>query len=170
MGSVIKLRLLRLKDDFWVYLLMMIMAFGLTVVFGVSFDEYRPTVLIIDENNSSYSKELSEELNQNEVFRFQESDRESAITMVEEGKVLAAILIGDHFESDIKEGDSISLGVMKLKQDILLLTLNEQLSAAVQKMAGGARISEITADYILSKSPEADRQEVKESAYGSVMD
>lgn len=170
MGSIIKLRLLRLRDDFWVYLLMMVMAFGLTVVFGVSFNEYRPTVLIIDENNSSYSRELSEELRQNDVFRFQNSDREQAITKVEEGKVLAAVLIEDQFGSDITGGNSASLGILKLKQDTLLLTLNEQLSAAVLKMAGGVRISDITADYIVSIQPGTDRQVIKAEAYSSVMD
>ena len=170
MGSVIKLRLLRLRDDFWAYLLMTVMAFGLTVVFGVSFNEYAPTVLIVDENNSSYSKVLSEELRESNVFHFQNSDRKQATTKVEEGEVLAAILIEDHFESDIKEGNSVSLGIMKLKQDTLLLTLNEQLSSAVLKISDGVRISDITADYIVSIKPGADRQVIKAKAYSSIMD
>jgi len=37
-------------------------------------------------------------------------------------------------------------------------------------MAGGVKISDITADYILSKQPAVDRQTVKASVYQSVME
>ncbi|HYE69144.1 MAG TPA: ABC transporter permease [Anaerovoracaceae bacterium] len=170
MLGIIKLRLLRLRDDFWVYVIMMIMAFGLTVVFGVSFDDYRPTVLIIDENNSSYSENLTNELSRNNAFAFVEVNRIDAITQVSEGKALAAVLIEDDFEAAVKSGNSVPLGVMKLKDDTLLLTLEQQLSSVASKMAGGVRIAEITADYIAIQQPMADRESVKETAYRSVME
>lgn len=170
MLGIIKLRLLRLRDDFWVYILMMAMAFGLTVIFGVSFNDYRPEVLIVDESGSSYSENLTRELDGNEAFAFRKTDREAAVTRVREGKALAAVLIGSGFESAVKSGDSIPLGVMKLKDDTLILTLKQQLAAAASKMTGAVRISEITADYIISKQPSADRESVKDSAYRSVMD
>lgn len=170
MWSVIKLRLLRLRDDILVYVLLIAMAFGLTVVFGVSFDDYKPTVLLIDENKSSYSKELTEELSRSDVFRFLESDRENAITEVKEGKVLAAILIEDRFESGIKKGDSVPVGILNLKEDTLLLTLNEQISSAVSKMAGGVKISDITAEFIQARQPQIDPSAIKETAYRSTME
>jgi len=170
MGSVIKLRLLRLKDDFLVYLLMMAMAFGLTVVFGVAFQEYRPTVLVIDENNSRYSQELYKNLSRNEMFRFEETDREHGTVLVEEGKAMAAVLIKSDFDHEIRSGDSISLGIMKLKDDTLILTLNELLSSTVEKMSGGIRVSEITADYIHSAKPGADRESTAKLAYLSYLD
>ncbi len=170
MLGIIKLRLLRLRDDFWVYVIMMLMAFGLTVIFGVSFNDYRPEVLIVDESGSSYSENLTRELSGNEAFEFRKTDREAAVTQVREGKALAAVLIGRGFDSAVKSGDSIPLGVMKLKDDTLILTLKQQLTAAASKMTGAVRISEITADYILSKQPTANRESVKDSAYRSVMD
>jgi len=170
MLGVIKLRLLRLRDDFWVYVLMMLMAFGLTVIFGMSFDQYRPAVLIVDENRSSYSAELKEELSRSGAFAFIEADRTDAITQVREGKALAAVLIRDGFDSAVRAGDSVPLGIMKLKEDTLLLTLEQQLSAAVSKMAGGVRIAEITADYVVSMQTAADRSAVQAAAYRSVME
>jgi ABC-2 type transport system permease protein len=50
MLSVLKLRLLRLRDEFWVYVIMMAMSFGFTMVFGYSFNDYKPYVLIVDED------------------------------------------------------------------------------------------------------------------------
>jgi len=149
---------------------MMLMAFGLTVIFGMSFDQYRPAVLIVDENRSSYSAELKEELSRSGAFAFIEADRTDAITQVREGKALAAVLIRDGFDSAVRAGDSVPLGIMKLKEDTLLLTLEQQLSAAVSKMAGGVRIAEITADYVVSMQTAADRSAVQAAAYRSVME
>ncbi|MDD3168254.1 MAG: ABC transporter permease [Eubacteriales bacterium] len=158
MVSIIKLRLLRLREDYWIYLIMMLMAFGLTVIFGVSFHDYKPAVLIVDENRSSYSENLVTELSYNNTFEFSESSRSDAIVQVREGKVLAAIVIGDGFE------------IMKLKDDILLLTLKQLLTSTASKMTGGARIADITAEYIVSKQPAADREAVRDAAYRNVME
>jgi ABC-2 type transport system permease protein len=124
----------------------------------------------VDENGGSYSENFIRELSRNEAFAFTETGREEAVTKVREGKALAAVLIGDGFGSAVKAGDSVPLGVMKLKDDTLILTLKQQLAAAASKMTGAVRISEITAGYIVSKQPEASRESVKDSAYRSVMD
>jgi ABC-2 type transport system permease protein len=168
--SVIKLRLLRLRDDFWVYLLMMAMAFGLTVVFGVSFHDNKTAVLIVDDNKSSYSKELKEQLAMDEVFRFLTADRSTAVTDVQEGKAIAAVTIGDDFDAAVEKGGAVPLSMMKQKEDTILLTLNERLTGTVSRMAGGIRISDITADYIHSRLPQTDRQVIKEAAFDSVME
>lgn len=170
MLGIIKLRLLRLRDDFWVYVIMMLMAFGLTVIFGVSFNDYRPEVIIVDESRSSYSEKLTGELSGNEAFAFTEAGREDAVTRVREGKALAAVLIGNGFESAVKEGDSVPLGVMKLKDDTLILTLKQQLTASASKITGAVRISEITAGYIASKQPAVSLESVKDVAYRNVME
>ncbi len=170
MLSIIKLRVLRLREDYWIYLIMMIMAFGLTVIFGVSFDDYKPTVLIVDENKSSYSKNLTSELGRNEAFEFVESSWEDAVEQVREGKVLAAVLIEEGFETSVKAGDSVPLGMMRLKEDTLLLTLKQLLTTSASKMTGGVRIAEITADYIVANHPTADRDTVRDTAYHSVIE
>ncbi len=168
MGSILKLRLLRLKDDIWIYVLMMVMAFGLTIVFGISFDEYRPTVLIVDESRSAYSQEMKSDLEGNSVFHFTETDLNQAVEQVKEGKAMAAVVIGARFDAQISKGDSVNLEIIRLKEDILLLSLREQLTGIVSKMAGAARISDITEDYIAAAVPGVDRETVKQSAYQGV--
>lgn len=170
MLSIIKLRVLRLREDYWIYIIMMIMAFGLTVIFGVSFQDFKPTVLIVDENRSSYSENLTSELGRNEAFEFIESSREAAVEQVREGKVLAAVLIEEGFETSVKAGDSVPLGMMRLKEDTLLLTLKQLLTTTASKMTGGVRIAEITADYIVANQPIADRDTVRDTAYRGVME
>lgn len=170
MRGIVKLRLLRLRDEFWIYVVLMLMAFGLTAIFGISFNDYKPSVLIVDESRSAYSQILKEEWKENQTFLFEETDRSDAITQVREGKVLAAVLIGESFEASVKNGDSVSLGIMKLKDDTLLLTLEQQLSSVASKMTGGVRISEITADYIRSMQPAADRDAIQDGAFRGVLD
>ncbi len=170
MMAVIKLRLLRLKDDFWIYLVLMLMSFGLTVIFGFSFDHFKAEVLIVDESKSVYSENLMEELTENEAFSFTAVDRAEAEVLVREGKAIAAVILGEGFETAVQSEKQIPLGMLMLKDDTLLLALEQQLTSSVSNMAGGVRISEITADYILSQNPEKDRSSIKEDAYRSVME
>ena len=169
MLSIIKLRLLGLRDDFAVIVLMTVMALGFTAIFGISFDHFRPTVLVVDEDKSGYSEALINELKDDKGLNFEAMDMKDAAAKVEEGKAIAALVIPKGFDEGIKSGDSASLGVLKIKDDILIFTMQEVVSGIVLKMAGGERIADITADFIHTLKPEAG-QAVKVSAYQSVME
>lgn len=170
MLSVIKLRVLRLRDDIAVFVLMTAMALGLTAIFGASFDNYKPVVLIVDEDRSAYSELLVKELEDNKGFSFAAAEIEEAAGQVEEGKALAALVIGRGFGEAVRGGERISLGVMKIKDDTLILTLQKLASGITQKLAGGVRIADITADFIQAGKPGADVQSVKTAAYRKVME
>lgn len=170
MLSVIKLRVLRLRDDITVFVLMTAMALGLTAIFGASFDNYKPVVLIVDEDRSAYSELLVKELEDNKGFSFAAAELEEAAGQVEEGKALAALVIGKGFGEAVRGGERISLGVMKIKDDTLILTLQKLASGITQKLAGGVRIADITADFIQAGKPGADVQSVKTAAYRKVME
>jgi ABC-2 type transport system permease protein len=170
MFSIIRLRLLRLREDVGVFILMTVMAFGLTAIFGASFDGYRPTVLIVDEDKSGYSETFINELKSNNNLNFMDSDMKNAVSEVEEGKVLAALVIREDFDEDIKSGEKVSLGVIKVKDDTMILTLQKLVSGIALKMTGGVRIADITADFIYAEKPGINKQEVRDSAYRSVME
>jgi len=123
MLSIVKLRLLSLRDNYMVFLVMTAMALGFTAVFGISFNTYRPSVIIVDEDNTPYSAEFIEELKQNQIFKFVDSDKENAIAGVEEGKILAALIIDEGFHDDIEQGNEIKIGQIKIKDDKYLLAL-----------------------------------------------
>lgn len=170
MLSVIKLRLLRLRDDVMVFALMTAMALGFTAIFGASFDSYKPAVLIVDEDNSYYSEYLINELRQNKGFSFEDSDLKAASEEIEEGNAVMALLIKRGFHENIESGKDVSLGIIKVKDDMVILTIQELVSSITLKMAGSIRISNVTADFIKSVKPEADIQEIKASAYNNVID
>ena len=170
MLSVIKLRLLRLKDEYIIFIVMTAMALGFTSIFGVSFDTYKPTIYIIDEDNSYYSEALISELNTYKDFKFEEVDTKVAEKDIEEGNVSVGLLINKGFQKSVEEGLNISIGIMKVKDDTFILTLQEMVSSITMKMTGGERIADLTANFIQSAKLDMDFEKVKLSAYESVMD
>ncbi len=170
MLSIIRLRLLRLREDIGVFALMTIMAFGLTAIFGASLNGFRPTVLIVNEDKGGYSEVFVNELKNNNGFRFVDSDMKGAAEEVEQGNVLTALVIQKGFEEDIRNGHEVSIGIIKVKDDTLILTLQKLASGIAAKMAGGVRIADITAAFIHREKPAADVEEVKASAYKNVME
>ncbi|MDD2494736.1 MAG: ABC transporter permease [Tissierellia bacterium] len=170
MISIIKLRMLRLKDDILVFVLMTVMALGFTAIFGASFNSYRPTVLIVDNDNSSYSEILMNELKENNNYNFINSDMDEAVKEVEDGNVLIALIINEGFKESVESGGSISIGMMKLRDDTMILTLQEIVSGITLKMAGGIRIADITADFIKLQSPNINKEDIKVFAYDNVME
>ena len=169
MLSIIKLRLRRLKDDTIVFVLMTAMALGLTAVFGMSFNTYKPEVLIVDEDKSSYSQMLVDELKINNAFDFVVTDISDASVQVEEGKVSIAIIVYQGFEGSVKKGSEVSLGFMKIKDDTMTLTLQQTVTSIVSKMAGAVKVADLTAEFIGTKS-NIDEEAARLSAYSNVMD
>jgi ABC-2 type transport system permease protein len=127
-------------------------------------------VIIVDEDNSSYSETFINDLKINKGFSFTDSDMKSAVEEVEKGNVLAALVIYKDFYKDIEGGESVSLGIMKVKDDTLILTLQKLASSTARKMAGGARIAVITSDFIQQNKPEVDGKTATSAAYRNVMD
>ncbi len=170
MLSIIKLRLLRLKDDVSVLILMTVMAFGLTAIFGASFNQYRPKVLIVDEDKSSYSENLIDEIKRNNAFDFVDSDINNAQVEIEEGKAAVALLINKGFNDNLENGKNVDLGIMKIKDDTMVFALREMLTSIIMKMSVGIHISDISYELVYSERPEINKEEVKFNAYKNVME
>ena len=169
MLSIVKLRLLRLRDEYLVFVIMTAMALGLTFIFGFSFNSYRPSVIIVDEDNSLYSKNFIEELKQIETFRFVDMDVNSASKSVEEGDAVVALVINEGFQNNIQKGNKITIGQIKVKDDTYILTLQETVRSLIMKMAGSKKIAKVTAEFISSQKP-VNKEEIESYAYKSVMD
>jgi len=170
MLSIVKLRLLSLKDNYIVFLIMTAMALGFSAIFGISFNSYKPSVIIVDEDNTQYSKEFAEELKLNKAYKFVDSDKENAFMEVEEGKASLALVIYEGFHDGIENCNEVSLGQIKIKDDTIILSLQESVRGIVAKMAGGKRISTVTADFVSSQVPSADKEKIKISVYENFMD
>ncbi len=170
MLSIIKLRLLSLRDNYIVFVIMTAMALGFTAIFGISFNTYKPSVIIVDEDNTSYSKELIDELKLNKTFKFVESDLNGAFLQVEEGTAIVALVINEGFHDSIESRNEVIISQLKIKDDTLILSLKETVRGTITKMAGSERIANVTADFVFAQKPSVDRDKIKTSAYINVMD
>ena len=169
MISIVKLRLLRLKDEYLVFVIMTAMALGLTFIFGFSFNSYRPSVILVDEDKSLYSKDFIAELKLIETFNFVDSDLNYASKQVEEGDAIVALVINEGFQNDIQKGNSITIGQIKVKDDTFILTLQESVRSLIIKMAGSKKVAEVTANFISAQKP-VNKEEIEKLAYKNVMD
>lgn len=170
MLSIIKLRLLRLKDDVLVFVLMTGMALVLTAVFGISFNTYRPEIMIVDEDKSNYSEMLIDELKTNNSFNFVVTDMDEASKSVQGGNVSVAMVVYDGFEESLISGSEVSLGFIKIKDDTMILTLQQAVTSIASKMAGAVKVADITSDYISSQDNMTDTEAVRAKTYAGVMD
>lgn len=165
MLSIIKLRFLRLRDEYLVIVIMTVMALGLTAIFGASgVAGYRPTVLIINEDSTNYSQLLIEDIRRNQTFQYEMSDYDNAIKLVDEGKALTAILLDNDFGKSIDRGETPSIGILKVKDDRYIFTLENLISSTSNKMLTNVKISEITVDY-LESFKEINREETLTRIY-----
>lgn len=149
MLSILKLRFLRLRDDYLIIIIMTVMALGLTAVFGASgVDKYHPKVLVVDKDSSKYSQLFINELKNDSTFEYEISEYKYAIRLVDEGKALTAVVLNSGFGSSINSGKAPEISILKIKDDRYIFTLENLLSNISNKMVINIQISEITADYL----------------------
>jgi ABC-2 type transport system permease protein len=153
-----------------IFLLMTAMALGLTFVFGMSMSQYRPTVLIVDQDQSRYSGVLIDEIMKYDNFQNERSDYKNAVKSVESGDTLTALVIDKGFGQEIAGGKQTSLGIVKIKDQVEIITLQKLISSTVSRMMGSVRISAITADFIGSHTANINRGEIEKEAYDKVME
>lgn len=165
MLSIIKLRFLRLRDEYLPILFLTAMALGLTAIFGTAgSDNFKPKVVIINEDTGKHSQLLIDELKSNPTFQYEISDYDNAIELVDEGKALTAIVLKSEFSKRIDSGEVPNIEILKIKDDRYIFTLESLISNISNRMITNIKISEITADYI-SNSKNIDKEEIISRLY-----
>lgn len=168
MFSIIKLRFLRLRDEYLVIIIMTAMALGFTAIFGVSgVDSYKPKVLVVDRDHSGYSEMLLDELKSYSTFQYEPSEYEKAIKLVDEGKVLSAVVIDKGFSDSIAKEDEVTIRLIKFKDDRYIYILENQVFNVLDKMIDNTKIAEFTADYITRFKSDVSRGEIVKKVYES---
>ena len=170
MLSIIRIRFTRLKHEFYVLLIMTAMALGFTFLMGmIQSGDFTPTVLIVDNDKSEYSEMLVHELNTNNAFRYYNTSYDDAAEKVEENKVLAAIIIEASFMQDIEDGKVPGIGIMKVKFDRDIYTLESIISSITSKMIGNINIAHVTADYVKQFS-NPSKESIVSKAYNNAVE
>lgn len=149
MLSIIKLRLMGLKDNLGIMVIMTLMALGFSYISGAANSgDYTPTVIIVDVDSTQYSTMLIDELKSNRAFKYVEASYEDAVAKIESNSVSTAIVIEKGFGEEIQEGKIPTISLMKQRDDRDVFTLESILSSVSNKMIGNIKISQLTANYI----------------------
>ncbi|QIB27267.1 ABC transporter permease [Caloranaerobacter azorensis] len=168
MFSIIKLRFLRLRDEYLIIVIMTIIALGFTAVFGMIGTSYKPRILIVDKDQSKHSKMFIDELESNPIFRYESVGYEEAIELVDKGKALSAVVINNGFSDSIDNGGEATIELIKFKDDRYIYTLEYQLFSILNRMIGNIKIAEITADYLVKSKNDVFRDEIVKRAYENI--
>lgn len=170
MLTVIKLRILRLRDDYLVFIIMTAMALGLTAVFGASMGSYKPTVLIVNEDDSLYSQRFVEELREHSRFNYSMSPYEEALQKVDEGNALTAIKIKKDFGKNVISGKDVEISLIKTRDDIDISMLENIILETANKNIGNIKITAITSEYIRKMKENIIEEALEDRIYNKVVD
>ncbi len=170
MLSIILLRLQRLKGEYHVFLIMTVLSLVFSFIFGMTqSQDFTPTVLIVDMDESTYSQMVIDEFKNDNTFRYSVANYDAAATQVEDGKVLASIVIYEGFDTDIRNNNIPSIGVIKTKEDRDIFTLNSIVANITSKVIGNTNIAEIASIYV-SELADADKDTLFDKAYNMAVE
>lgn len=159
MLSILLLKLMQLKNNIVIVLLMIALSLGFIFVLagpGNQGGNYK-ILVATQETTPSYLK-FMEELRKTKSYRFEEVEYELAKTEVEEGKVLAGIYYVD---------DEIRM--MKTREDVNIMILKNLALNTLFNIRSATRISEDLVDYLDELDP-IDRKEAEGFLYEDLID
>ncbi|EOC99565.1 ABC transporter permease [Caldisalinibacter kiritimatiensis] len=165
MLSIIKLRLMRLKNEYIVFVIMTAMALLFAFLFSyIGSSDYTPKILLVDNDESEYSLLLIEELKEDSTFKYELTNYEDAIENVNKGKVKSAIIIDKGFGDKIENGEDPGLSIAKIKDDVDVYTLERLVASITGKMIGNIKIAEMTSEYV-SEYSNSSKKDIFNNAY-----
>ncbi|SDZ04465.1 ABC-2 type transport system permease protein [Proteiniborus ethanoligenes] len=170
MLNIIRLRLLKFKDEYLVLVMMTAMALIFTYLMGAAQNsDYTSIVAIIDKDNTEYSARIIDELKLDNTFIFSEDSYQDSTIKVEEGKILAAVVLEEGFENKVKNSESSAITIMRIKEDRDIYTLESLLSSIVGRTIVNYKIAQLTGDYLQSNL-NIDKNTASDNAYRKVVE
>lgn len=166
MLSIIKLRLMNLKNEYFIIVIMTFMALFLTFVMGAAFNgDFRSNIVLVDQDNSEYSKILVDEITKNNSFKFEKSNYENAFNKVDSEKALTALVIKEGFVKNIEEQISPSISFIKVKDDMEIYTIQNIVYSITNNMIGNIKSADNTVNYISSLNNDVDKEKLFNKTY-----
>lgn len=159
MSSILLLKLMKLKKDIIILILMVALSLGFIFVLAgptMRVNNYK-ILVATDEVSSSYTR-FMDELKKNKSYRFEEVEYNVAKAEVEEGKVLAGI----YFKDD-------QLRMMKTKEDVNIMILENLATNTLFNIQSASTISKEVVHY-LDDIKAIDKESSEEYLYNDLMD
>ena len=105
MLNMILIRFKEYKQIVPVLISMTVMAIGLIYIFGIGFgQEYKPLVAIVNEDESTESQQIVDELLRDDTYESKALDYEDSINELKSGSVIAVLHIPANYSVDFYQG------------------------------------------------------------------
>lgn len=159
MRSIINLRLMGMRKNLVIVLLMTFIALALiSLMFGAYSGDFKYTVKICDLVENSFSQKLIPLLEKNNSFNFEIGKYNESIVAVEEGQALASVVLRD---------DGIS--ILKTADDANVYAIENLISNTINRINSNIKIAEVTTAYIL-KDVNVNNEELENTIYNKAVD
>lgn len=146
MRTILWLKLRLLKRDYMILVVMTTMALILTGIFSGSMGgNYQPKILVVSEESSPVIARFYELMQTSETFQFEWADEADAIAQVESDKALAALILPDNFELDLKAGQVSRISLFQSKEALELMELKNWVRSMVFRMQSDQRMVNFSA-------------------------
>ncbi|MCT8137995.1 ABC transporter permease [Anaerobacillus sp. CMMVII] len=122
-------RIIHLKYNYKVYLLMFVLPIIFFLAFGLNAEEVRVNIVIADEEQTDFSKKLIDELNESKAFRIFSVSSELVYDNISEGNSEVGLIIESRTFQDKKP-----LKIVKLKDSVAVAAFEGTLRSVLQKL------------------------------------
>ncbi|MFP4457309.1 MAG: ABC transporter permease [Clostridia bacterium] len=136
MLNLLKVRFKLLKDKKALVLIMVIMSIILTLVFTGSMGQtYKPTVFIIDNDQTDLSKSFIEFIKGNNTINYTVDHLENATDNIEKGRSVGGFIISKDFSKNISSSDTVNIDLIKTKDSIEMYQVSNDIQSTYTRFS-----------------------------------
>ncbi|WP_105615859.1 ABC transporter permease [Vallitalea okinawensis] len=160
--AILYLRSRTFKNNFIIMLIMVGLGLFLTAIFGTSMGgDYHPPVYIVDLDQSTSSELFIQQLLEHDIFEFHSSDEDKALSQVKNNQAVAAVVIKDEFGENLKQGKEVRVELIKQKDVVETIQLNNLLQSTMQLTASRIQLMKTLYEFI------GDTNDIEEESFNS---
>ncbi|WP_430883824.1 ABC transporter permease [Fusibacter sp. JL216-2] len=167
MLAVIKLRLLGLKEDYKIMLVMAVLALGMVYAFSAGGGTYERVVHITDMDQSEVSKQFIRELSQEKEYKVNVIGEKEGRQAIADGEGLAHIILPKDFERSLSRND-LALAFISSKNDVDTMGLKNTVRGILTNLHANLIFSQKTASQIGSIKENIDEEKLSQALYEKI--
>lgn len=165
MLAVIRLRLLGLKEDYKIMLVMAVLALGMVYAFSSQGSgAYSRTIRIVDQEGSVLTQRFIDELNQHKDYTVVMSEEVQGRKDISDGNGLALIILPSDFSTALKLG-KVELTLISTKNDVDTMSLKNAVSGIILGIQANTLFAENTATAAVAIGVKADVDQLANKLY-----
>lgn len=165
MLAVIKLRLLGLREDYKIMLVMAVLALGMVYAFSSqNYSGYERIVQVTDYDGSVIARRFIDELDRLKEYKVEYITEEEGRAAISSDNGLAQIILPWDFSDSLRSG-KITMTFVSTKNDVDTMSLKNAITGVLSTVQANMVFSEKTAATISSIKADVNESELSEKVY-----